>query len=287
MMTPDLGDWQGSAAQKLAKLSDLPALEARLLLAHVTGREPSWLLAHPEASLNSDDEQALDLLLKRRLAGEPLPYLLGEWQFYGLSFYVSPAALIPRPETELLVETALAWLRHHPGRNLAADIGTGSGCIAVTLAKHIPDLSIWAVDLSPEALILAQRNADRHGVADRIHFTQGDLFTRMPVRVDLVCANLPYIPTQILNDLPVARFEPRLALDGGPDGLSLIRRLLLDLPQKLVSGGLGLLEIEAGQGQAAMALAGQVLPADRIALHKDLAGHDRLVVIEMGDGNDG
>lgn len=286
-MTPDLGDWQGSAAQKLAKLSDLPALEARLLLAHVTGREPSWLLAHPEASLNSDDEQALDLLLKRRLAGEPLPYLLGEWQFYGLSFYVSPAALIPRPETELLVETALAWLRHHPGRNLAADIGTGSGCIAVTLAKHIPNLSIWAVDLSPEALILAQRNADRHGVADRIHFTQGDLFTRMPVRVDLVCANLPYIPTQTLNDLPVTRFEPRLALDGGPDGLSLIRRLLLDLPQKLVSGGLGLLEIEAGQGQAAMALAGQVLPADRIALHKDLAGHDRLVVIEMGDGNDG
>lgn len=286
-MTPDLGDWRGSAAQKLAQLSDLPALEARLLLAYVTGREPAWLLAHPEAPLSSDDEQALDLLLKRRLAGEPLPYLLGEWQFYGLPFYVSPAVLIPRPETELLVETALTWLRHHPGRNLAGDIGTGSGCIAVTLAKQTPNLSIWAVDLSPDALILAQRNADRHSVANRVHFAQGDLLDGIPVRVDLVCANLPYIPTQTLNNLPVARYEPRLALDGGPDGLALIRRLLVDLPRKLAPEGLALLEIEAGQGQAVITAASQVLPAARVSLHKDLAGHDRVVIIEMGGGNDG
>lgn len=271
-----------STRQRLSSISETAALDAQVLLAYVLEKPRTWLLAHPEARLSADQAQALESAARRLQSGEPLPYLLGRWEFYGLEFEVSQAALIPRPETELLVETALNWLRAHPAARWAADVGAGSGCIGVTLAHHIPDLHVLATDVSPAALQLARRNAARHAVLDRLLLVQMDLLSaRAPntAPLDLLCANLPYVPSSVLEHLPVGRWEPHLALDGGPDGLALIRRLLAQAPARLAPGGLALLEIESGQGSAAAQLARQAFPHARIELQTDLAGRDRLLVI--------
>lgn len=302
----------------------LPAMENQILLAHVLNRSRTWVLAHPEYNPTPDESRVYHSLLARTMAGEPIPYLIGTREFFSLDFAVSPAALIPRPETELLVEKALAWLddrrltgdplpavasgtgvqtptplrcgghgtrglRRRPQRSvvggrrsdttsyLAADVGTGSGCIAVALAYFCPELEVAAIDVSPEALAVARANARRHGVADRIHFYQGDLLAPLTESVQLICANLPYIPTRTLESLPISKTEPRLALDGGLDGLDLIRRLLLLAPAKLAPGGVLYLEIEATHGPPTLALARAAFPAAEVSLHQDLAGLDRLI----------
>ncbi|RME87431.1 MAG: peptide chain release factor N(5)-glutamine methyltransferase, partial [Anaerolineae bacterium] len=235
--------------------SETPALDAQVLLAHVTGKPRAWVLAHPDVPLTPEQERALKAALSRIERGEPLPYVLGHWEFYGLDFLVTPDVLIPRPETELLVEHAIEWLTAHPERRLAADVGTGSGCIAIALAVHVPDLSVIATDISAAALEVARRNARRLDVGERIRFICCDLLPEPSEPLDLLCANLPYIPSATLRDLDVYRREPTLALDGGPDGLDLIRRLLTIAPRYLSPGGLILLEIEASQGVQALALA--------------------------------
>ncbi len=160
------GDWGVAIGEIIAKLrplfanwSETPALDAQVLLAHLSGKNRAWLLAHPEATLSQGQQAALTVAVARLQSGEPLPYILGHWEFYGLDFTINADTLIPRPETELLVEQALAWLRARPGLRTAADIGTGSGCIAVSLAAHIPDLQITATDISTAALKIAQGNA--------------------------------------------------------------------------------------------------------------------------------
>jgi release factor glutamine methyltransferase len=252
-----------------------------VLLSHVTGRSRAWLLAHPEAQLSEGELAALQSGLARLERGEPLPYILGHWEFYGLDFKVTPATLIPRPETELLVETALAWLHSHPGLHRAADVGTGTGCIAISLAVHRQNLQVTATDVSLAALSTARENAEEHGVAARTHFILSDLFPPTMDQFDLVCANLPYIPSSKLSLLDVYGKEPALALDGGPDGLDLVRRLLQQAPGRLQPGGLVLLEIEAGQGREAAALAQAAFPSAQIQVLPDLAGHDRLVSIQV------
>jgi release factor glutamine methyltransferase len=252
-----------------------------VLLSHVTGRPRAWLLAHPEAQLSEGEMAALQSGLARLERGEPLPYLLGHWEFYGLDFRVTPATLIPRPETELLVETALAWLRSRPGLHRAADVGTGTGCIAISLAVHCQNLQVTATDVSLAALSTARENAEEHGVSARTHFILSDLFPPTTDQFDLVCANLPYIPSGKLSLLDVYGKEPSLALDGGPDGLDLVRRLLQQAPGRLQPGGLILLEIEAGQGREAAALAQAAFPSAQIQVLPDLAGHDRLVSIQI------
>jgi release factor glutamine methyltransferase len=211
--------------------------------------------------------------------------VLGHWEFYGLDFELTPDVLIPRPETELLVERAIKWLRASRVRRSVADVGTGSGCIAVTIAKHIPDAEIIATDISYPALVVAKRNARRHGVSKHIKFIQCDLLPPhadpLPtdLRFDLVCANLPYIPTPTLRKLPVYGSEPSLALDGGTDGLDVLRRLLRIIPEWLAPNGMILLEIESSQGMSAVSLAYDAFESAEIHLHKDLAGQDRLVEI--------
>ena len=272
---------------RFAPLSDTPALEAQVLLAHVLGKPRAWVLAHSEAELAPAEEDNINNYAARRENGEPLPYLLGHWEFYGLDFLVTPAVLIPRPETELLVERALDWLTQHPTHRRVADIGTGSGCIAVALTANIPDLQVIATDLSPQALALAQQNAARHGVAECITFVQADLLD-LPAGLhtqpfDLVAANLPYIPRATLAELPVSHFEPSLALDGGKDGLDLIRQLLQQAPDYLSPQGCLMLEIETRQGEAACALAQAAFPQAQVKIMPDLAGHDRLVTIVLPD----
>jgi release factor glutamine methyltransferase len=265
---------------RLTQVSETPALEAQVLLAHILGCERSWVLAHPEISLNPEQSAELESELVRLEAGEPLPYILQRWEFFGMDFSVSPQVLIPRPETELLVEQALAWLRANPERRFALDVGTGSGCIALALAVNVPDLHILASDISFGALEQARQNLRRIAATARVEFILADLLPAVAEPVDLICANLPYIPSRELAKLKVGRWEPRLALDGGPDGLSLIRRFLEQAPSSLAPGGLLLIEIEAGQGPAALNLARQAFPkAENFLLH-DLAGKDRLVRIQ-------
>lgn len=291
-------EWQvasllSTLTSRLAQISDTPRLDAQVLLAHILGKTRSWVFAHPEAVLTPVQYSQLESAASQLQAGRPLPYLLGRWEFYGLEFLVAPQVLIPRPETELLVEGALDWLNEHPGRRKAADIGTGSGCIAVSLAVNIPDLDLLATDLSQPALLIARTNAIRHQVTERIHFLQADLLnpstestnedelTVSFFPLDLLCANLPYIPTPTLHGLKVYDREPTLALDGGLDGLDFIHRLLAQAPGVMAADSLLLLEIEAGQGAEVRTLAENAFPQARVQVTRDLAGRDRLLEIHV------
>jgi len=271
---------------------DTPDLDAQVLLAHLTGKPRTWLAAHPESPLSDPQLAAVEEAVSRLEAGEPLPYILGHWEFFSLDFEVTPDVLIPRPETELLVEQAIMWLQSQPVTTQsslrAADVGTGSGCISVALAHHVPDLRVLATDLSLAALGVARRNALKHRVADRVDFVQCDLLPPHPVPLpteshfDVICANLPYIPTETLEHLPVFGREPTLALNGGRDGLDPIRHLLKVAPEWLAPDGLILLEIEAGQGLAALSLAYDSFDNATINLRRDLVGKDRMIAIRLG-----
>jgi len=254
---------------------------ALVLLAHIVQRPKTWLLAHPEAHLSKAQADQLEGLLQRLEAGEPLPYLVGTQEFFGLEFEVNPSVLIPRPETEIMVETALAWLQEHPSSRNGIDVGTGSGCIAISLVSNCPDLNMLATDLSENALNVATKNAQKHNVVDRISFSLSDLIPEDPQPVDLVCANLPYIPTEKLVEVNSLPWEPSLALDGGESGLDLISKLLEKLPAFLNHPALILLETEATLGAQTLQLAKHNFPNAEVSLHKDLFERDRMVRIEL------
>jgi release factor glutamine methyltransferase len=236
-------------------------------------------VAHPETILSTGQDETLASLLAQRLLGTPLPYLIGHWEFYGLDFMVNQAVLIPRPETEFLVEEALDWLHGRRQPLLAADVGTGSGCIAVALACHAPALTVIASDVSRPALQVAAQNVLNHGLSPQVHLLQADLSDGCAGPFDLLCANLPYIPSATLEDLEVSAHEPRLALDGGQDGLRLIERLLSQAASRVAPSGLLLLEIESGEGESAAEAAFRCFPDAVIRVLPDLAGKPRLLKI--------
>lgn len=272
---------------RLSATSDTPELDARVLLANILQKPRSLVEAHPEKALTHPQLAAVKQAVARLENGEPFPYVLGHWEFFGLDFELTPEVLIPRPETELLVERALRWLNESPERRTVADVGTGSGCIAVSIAKHISDAKIVATDISLPSLKVARRNACKHDVLRKIDFIQCDLLPPHPdplptdQHFDLVCANLPYIPSQTLRELPIYGREPTLALNGGRDGLTVLRRLLQVAPAWLAPNAMILLEIEASQGMSAVSLAYDAFDRAEIRLHKDLAGRDRLVEIRL------
>lgn len=271
-------------------------LEAEVLLAHCTGLTRVGLYRDSRRQLTARELESFWDLVKRRAAREPVAYLIGHREFMGLDFLVNPDVLIPRPETELLVETALVLLKGAAGSPslpddkdkgepflLLADVGTGSGAIAVSLAHYLPGSRIYATDLSSAALEVARKNALRQGVAGRIIFLEGDLL--VPVkerlqagRLSLITANLPYIPTKELGRLmpDVRHYEPVLALDGGCDGLALYRRLIPQARELLIPGGHLLMEIDPAQ----VPLIAPLLPSSRwrFEIRPDLAGRPRLVV---------
>ena len=218
------------------------------------------------------------------LAGTALPHILGKWEFYGRTFQLSPAVLIPRPETERVVEAALELAGGMDTSPSILEVGTGSGCIAISLALELPAVELVATDLSRGALQIARLNAEAHGVSDRIGLVQADLLDGVAGRFDIVCANLPYVrTTEIVG--PLTR-EPRLALDGGPDGLQLIRRMVRELPGRLAPGGGTVLEIDPRQAEQVVRLAQENLPGSTSVVLPDLAGRDRGVVIRTGDTRD-
>ncbi len=286
MKIPDL---LASTAYRLETTtrSETPQLDAQVLLAHLTGKNRAWLAAHPEFEL---DESRVEPPLKRLEAGEPLPYVLGKWEFFGLDFDLTPDVLIPRPETELLVEKALAWLKSVRSPRVA-DIGTGSGAIAISIAKHIPQAHILATDISPAALEIAKSNAKKHRVGGQIEFVECDLLPESkvenqkldlrPSTFDLICSNPPYIPTSTLHLLPIFGREPTLALDGGTDGLTIYRQILQLAPKWLAPQGMILFEIESTLGKAVTRLAQEAFPSAEIQLCRDLAGRDRLAQVNL------
>lgn len=274
-----IADELREATKALAPLSETAALDAQSLLAHLLGKPRAWLLAHSEATLSEADRAALESALERLQDGEPLPYVLGHWEFYGLDFSVTPNVLIPRPETELLVEQALDALKRLPGPRLVADVGTGSGCIAISLAHGVSSVRVVASDLSMAALRVARLNIARYGLQRRVWPVQADLLPALGERVDMLCANLPYVPREELGHLAVAAREPRLALDGGMNGLEVISRLLRQLAALPVPPSFILLEIGEHADQA-LHIAREVFPSAKTSLVPDLAGLPRVLHIE-------
>ncbi len=261
--------------EKLSHL-DTPDLDAQLLLAHALEVERVHLLAHSDESLDSKQWERIEALLNRRAVGEPLAYITGRKWFYDLELLVTPAVLIPRPETELLLEEALRLMAGATEATVA-DIGTGSGALGVSVARHLPGCKVYACDTSVDALQVARRNAALHATSlSLLHGDLADPLREHGVHVDLLMANLPYIPTAELKTLAVSCFEPNHALDGGPDGLQLIRRLLPEIPQVCSEGAWVLLEIGADQGDAVRQLVRDLLSLD-CAVLPDYAGHDRFV----------
>ncbi|MCA9937809.1 MAG: peptide chain release factor N(5)-glutamine methyltransferase [Anaerolineales bacterium] len=269
-------------AQVALSHSATPVIDARLLLSHVLGVPHSYLLAHGEQPLTPAQQAHFQDLLARASRQIPIPYLLEQAPFFDLTFYVTPAVLIPRPETEELVQFALTWLQRRESVRIV-DVGTGSGCIAVTLARHLPaGHAIAAVDISADALEVARENARRHGVSERIQFLQGNLLAPLPWSPDLIIANLPYVTDTewtMLSD-GVKLYEPPLALIGGVDGLDIVRNLLRQASSRIADGGAILLEIGWRQGEAARQAALSTFPRGDVSLRSDLAGHDRFLFIQ-------
>ncbi len=277
-----IGETLSAASRALEAASDSPHMDAQVLLADVLSVSRAFLLAHPEGELAPGKAKLYWERVERCRRGAALPHVLGWWEFFGRRFRLTPDVLIPRPETELLVERAIGIIGRMNGCSRVIDVGTGSGCIAVSLAAQVSRLHIWATDLSRLALDVAQANGVALAADHSIMFVQADLLASFRGPFDLVCANLPYIPTSKLRRLPVTTREPRLALDGGPDGLAVIRRLLAQLPFALARNGVALLEIESESGTVALAAAREAFPHAKLRLERDLAGADRLLIIEAG-----
>ncbi len=257
-----------------------PRREARWLLAHAWGVEEAWLVSNPGGSVPAPVLARYRAWIERRARGEPAHHLTGTCTFWGRRFAVSAAVLIPRPETELLIEAALSL--DLPSTARVLDAGTGSGCLAVTLALEWPSWEVVAVDISCEAARVASRNAATLGACVRV--VCGDLSAALAPGFGLVAANLPYIPTNMLGTLPVeVQHDPRRALDGGHDGLTLVRRLINDLPRILAPGGWALLELGEEQSSEAVRLAGQAgLVAVRTV--RDLGGCERILLLRKPGG---
>ena len=269
------------AATRLLKAGiDDPRLEAEVLLRHALGVDREELFARLQEPLALELQALYEALVDRRLEHEPTAYIIGHKEFFGLDFACSPAALIPRPETELLVETAIEQL-HARGSVLAVDVGTGSGAIAVSLATHLPQARVIATDISDKALALGRRNALAHCVASQIEFVRGSLLEHLSGRFDLIAANLPYIPSQTYNSLPpgIREHEPEAALRAGRRGTALIEAMLSQAVDHLAPGGVLLAEHAWNQGRRLREAATGHFPTADIETRRDLAGLERLLVV--------
>jgi release factor glutamine methyltransferase len=277
--------------------SPSPRLDAELLVSHAFGRDRSWLHAHPEAQLDPSDRESLAGWIERRATGEPIAYIRGFKEWFSLRVLTDRRALIPRPETELLAEAAIGEIAARlvdedaPDTPIAAwEVGTGSGAVAVALALRfrtslaLGRLRLGATDLSPEALELAEENLVAHGVDGLVSLGCGDMLEPpvlpAPQQPDVILANLPYVTSaEVAGGTGSLRFEPHLALDGGPDGLDVVRRLVAQLPARLAAGGVALLEIGEGHLEAVRDMVSELAEPMDLAGLQDLAGIERVVRI--------
>ena len=269
--------------------ADEATADARVLAQRALGWDHATLLARAREPSPARFPAAYEALLARRTRREPVAQIVGRREFWGLDFLVTRDVLTPRPESELLVEEALAWLRSttrpHP---MVADVGTGSGCLVTAIAVEAPSAWGVAIDIAEPALAVARRNAERIGVADRIVWRRGSLLDGLDDEVDLVVANLPYVPA---GDIPalapeVREYEPVTALDGGPDGLDLVRAVMRQAPVAVRSGGRLLLEVGVGQADAVTDLARATATLTPVGVRQDLQGIPRVVIVERTEDAD-
>ena len=257
------------------------ALEAEVLLRHVLQHDRARFYASLQDTMGVENLERVQELTRRRIAREPLAYITGHREFYGLDFLVSPGVLIPRQETEMLVEGALGFANNWQSEDISiADVGTGSGAIAVAIAANLPGARVFAIDCSAEALAVASSNCQRHGVPDRVTLLQGDLLAPLSQAVDLIVSNPPYIATNLLSGLaPEVQCEPQTALDGGEDGLEIIRRLFKQSTSKLKEGGQLVVEISPEQLISVKLIAQESFPQASITHLNDLLGLPRCVIV--------
>lgn len=279
----------GDARERLSAQTDTPNLDAQLLMMKTLQQPRAWLLAHGEYQLTEAQANEFGEYVQRCASGTALPYVLGWWEFYGRQFHVSPQVLVPRPETELMVEVSLQHLNRSADIRIhVLEVGCGSGCVIASLALEAPNHSYTATEFSWGALEVASRNLAHYRLQSDVGLVQADLASCVGQQQDLIVANLPYVPSARLNKLAVGKKEPRRALDGGSDGMNHLRQLVADLARILSPGGLAALEMDPDQFDEIEAHAAGKLPGCRTERYRDLAGHDRVLTIERtagrGDG---
>jgi release factor glutamine methyltransferase len=254
------------------------SLEGEILLRHTLSLSRDQLFSSYDTTVAQSQLKQFISLVKRRAGGEPTAYITGNREFYGLNFKINQNVLIPRPETELLVEKAISIARKYP-ISKAADIGTGCGAIAVSLAKNLPEIIVYAIDVSSKALEVARQNSINHGVTDRIVFLQGDMLGPLPESVDMIIANLPYVRKKDIPDEGPLSYEPELALSGGEKGLDKIEQLCRQASKKLNKKGYLILEIGEGQAGGVTNILHNIYPSGSIEVERDLAGIERVVTL--------
>ncbi len=277
-----------NASAKLAAAGvSTDRLDAEVLLRHAINRDRAWLLAHMKEDLADDDRRTFEQAVERRGRREPLQYITGRQEFWGIEFVVTPDVLIPRPETELIVESALRSVKDRNKLLRIIDLCTGSGCIAVSLAKEVPQARIMATDTSSQAIAVARGNARRQGVADRIRFFEGDLFGPLEEldingQVDIIVTNPPYVSSGDFSTLQpeVRDYEPKTALLAGPDGIQVQRRIITEAFRFLIKHGLLIMEMGIGQADPVAHLIRQCKDYGSPEILKDLAGIDRVIVAQ-------
>ena len=280
---PIIADTLKQASQQLRRadvLNDL--LDAQTLLAHALGQDRTYLIINFNETLTDDLLATYQALIDRRAAGEPLQYIVGHQEFYGLEFEVTPAVLIPRPETELIVEETIR-LAASLAEPVIIDVGTGSGCIAVTLARELETARVMATDISAAALQVARRNAQKHGLSDRVQFLATDLLNGVAVKADFIVSNPPYIAPHEIPTLQreVRDWEPHTALTDFSDGLQFYRRLLTEAPAHLNPNGYLIFEMGYQQAETIKAFVNRKVWSEPKAL-RDLQGIERTLVLEIG-----
>ncbi len=260
--------------------------EARILLGHALNLNSAQLFSQMDRVLTASEITSFESLVDRRLKREPTAYITGHKEFYGLDIYVDSRVLIPRPETEILVEEAIkfgrSWIERNEKAPLIADIGTGSGAIAISLALNLPDSHIYAVDISEKALEVASVNVERYRLKENIMLVHGNLLEQISDKIALIVANLPYIAGTDVRELPdeVAKYEPQVALDGGSGGIEVIHRLIVQSVDKMAPGGALLVEIGLGQADGIVKLIKSTWNGAHLSVTADLAGIDRVIKIE-------
>ncbi|MFA6525607.1 MAG: peptide chain release factor N(5)-glutamine methyltransferase [Patescibacteria group bacterium] len=274
-----ISNWQKEAVKVLINHSiTSAALDAEVLLSFVLKKPKEYILSHPEIILTKNQQVTLDRLIKKRTQSEPVAYLTNNKEFYGLDFYVDENVLIPRPETELLVDTALKEINYDSTVTIA-DIGTGSGCITVAIAKNLPQTKIIAVDISRPALAIAKRNAKSYGVEKKISFVYGDLLNKLKVPVDIIIANLPYVPNSEAKK--EISFEPKIAVFAENYGMELLEKIITQSKTKLSKNGMMFLEIHPPQAEKISVFAKHNFPGAKISILKDLANKERILSIKL------
>lgn len=279
-MTISIAEWRYKMKNDISSISDTADIEINAILCKVLGKDLAWCLTHSEEELSELDLVILNQQIEKLRKGIPLPYILGEIEFFGHHFLVDSNVLIPRPETEILVEIAIDWISSHRTIEKIVDVGTGSGAIILSVLNEFPFLKGLGIDISRSALEVAKKNMNNFSIK-QLDFLQMDCLNGLTSKFDIILANLPYIPASEMHKLDVVKYEPFRALNGGENGIEIIRRLIEQIPDHLSIPGLVLLEIQYDQSSVIKEVISKTMNIVNVSIIKDYAGLDRVIKIEV------